>query len=43
MLGYDVPRSAAVLVNIWALGRDERYWPGDPDAFRAEQFETGAG
>nr|CAB3464991.1 unnamed protein product [Digitaria exilis] len=43
VLGYDVPRGATVLVNAWALGRDERYWPGDPEAFRPERFEAEAG
>ncbi|CAN6201012.1 unnamed protein product [Urochloa humidicola] len=44
VLGYDVPRGATVLVNAWALGRDERYWPGgDAEAFRPERFEDGAG
>ncbi|KAM0844190.1 hypothetical protein ACQ4PT_057215 [Festuca glaucescens] len=42
VLGYDVPRGTQVLVNVWALGRDERYWPDDPDAFRPERFEAGA-
>jgi cytochrome P450 len=29
-------------VNVWALGRDERYWPGgDPEEFRPERFEDG--
>nr|CAB3470959.1 unnamed protein product [Digitaria exilis] len=41
VLGYDVPKGATVLVNVWALGRDERYWPGDPEAFRPERFEEG--
>ncbi|KAL6874084.1 hypothetical protein ACP4OV_014166 [Aristida adscensionis] len=44
VLGYDVPKGATVLVNVWALGRDERYWPGgDAEAFRPERFEAGAG
>ncbi|RLN03045.1 premnaspirodiene oxygenase-like [Panicum miliaceum] len=43
VLGYDVPRGITVMVNAWALGRDERYWPGDPDAFRPERFEAGGG
>lgn len=42
VLGYDVPPGTTVLVNIWALGRDARYWPGgDPEAFRPERFEDG--
>ncbi|KAG2581910.1 zealexin A1 synthase-like [Panicum virgatum] len=43
VLGYDVPQGITVMVNAWALGRDERYWPGDPDAFRPERFEAGGG
>jgi len=43
VLGYDVPQGITVMVNAWALGRDERYWPGDPDAFRPERFEAAAG
>ncbi|CAO1948628.1 unnamed protein product [Urochloa humidicola] len=42
VLGYDVPPGATVLVNVWALGRDERYWPGgDAEEFRPERFEDG--
>ena len=43
VLGYDVPQGITVMVNAWALGRDERYWQGDPDAFRPERFEAGGG
>ncbi|KAK3134184.1 hypothetical protein QOZ80_6AG0546050 [Eleusine coracana subsp. coracana] len=43
VLGYDVPRGTTTLVNVWALGRDERYWPGDPDEFRPERFEAEGG
>ncbi|XBJ20434.1 hypothetical protein VPH35_011266 [Triticum aestivum] len=39
VLGYDVPRGTQVIVNAWALGRDERYWPGVPEEFRPERFE----
>ncbi|CAM0908812.1 unnamed protein product [Alopecurus aequalis] len=42
VLGYDVPQGTQVLVNVWALGRDERYWPEDPEEFRPERFEAGA-
>ncbi|KAI4985123.1 hypothetical protein ZWY2020_017753 [Hordeum vulgare] len=40
VLGYDVPKGTQVLVNAWALGRDERYWPGKPEEFRPERFEA---
>jgi cytochrome P450 len=43
VLGYDVPRGTQVLVNAWALGRDERYWPDAPEEFRPERFEGAAG
>ncbi|KAG2577068.1 hypothetical protein PVAP13_6NG079300 [Panicum virgatum] len=43
VLGYDVPQGITVMVNAWALDRDKRYWPGDPDAFRPERFEAAAG
>jgi cytochrome P450 len=39
VLGYDVPRSTQVLVNAWALGRDERYWTDAPEEFRPERFQ----
>ena len=42
VLDYDVPQGITVMVNAWALGRDERYWPGDPDTFRPERFEAAA-
>jgi cytochrome P450 len=42
VLGYDVPAGTTVLVNVWALGRDGRYWPGDPEEFRPERFEAEA-
>lgn len=44
VLGYDVPRGIAVIVNTWALGRDECCWPGgDPEEFRPERFEEDGG
>ncbi|KAM3346876.1 hypothetical protein ACQJBY_021079 [Aegilops geniculata] len=39
VLGYDVPQGTQVLVNAWALSRDERYWPDAPEEFRPERFE----
>ncbi|KAF2927757.1 hypothetical protein DAI22_06g228600 [Oryza sativa Japonica Group] len=42
VLGYDVTRGTQVLVNAWAIGLDERYWPGgSPEEFRPERFEDG--
>ncbi|EAZ01826.1 hypothetical protein OsI_23850 [Oryza sativa Indica Group] len=42
VLGYDVPRGTQVLVNVWAIGRDPRYWPGgSPEEFRPERFGDG--
>uniref|UniRef100_A0ACD6AMP8 Uncharacterized protein n=1 Tax=Avena sativa TaxID=4498 RepID=A0ACD6AMP8_AVESA len=34
---YIVPQGARVLVNLWAIGRDERIWP-EPDKFMPERF-----
>uniref|UniRef100_A0A0D9WSG9 Cytochrome P450 n=1 Tax=Leersia perrieri TaxID=77586 RepID=A0A0D9WSG9_9ORYZ len=42
VLGYDVPQGTQVLVNVWALGRDERYWPNySPEEFHPERFIDG--
>lgn len=35
--GYTVPQGARVLVNVWAMGRDERIWP-EPDKSMPERF-----
>ncbi|KAJ4761909.1 cytochrome P450 family 71 polypeptide [Rhynchospora pubera] len=37
VLGYDIPKGATVLVNVWALGRDSKYWK-DPEQFRPERY-----
>lgn len=35
--GYTVPRGAQVLVNVWAMGRDEAVWH-EPERFAPERF-----
>ncbi|KAF9490983.1 cytochrome P450 [Pleurotus eryngii] len=35
--GYYIPKGSIVFANIWAMLRDEEYYP-DPDVFRPEGF-----
>jgi cytochrome P450 len=35
--GFTVPQGAQVLVNLWAMGRDEAIWP-EPEKFMPERF-----
>ncbi|XP_034708851.1 cytochrome P450 76T24-like [Vitis riparia] len=35
--GYTVPKSAQVLINVWAIGRDPTTW-SDPNEFAPERF-----
>uniref|UniRef100_A0A0D9VW16 Cytochrome P450 n=1 Tax=Leersia perrieri TaxID=77586 RepID=A0A0D9VW16_9ORYZ len=39
VMGYDIPEGTRVLVNAWAIGRDDRYWE-DAEEFKPERFET---
>ncbi|XP_068644096.1 premnaspirodiene oxygenase-like [Aristolochia californica] len=35
--GYEIPKKSRVLVNIWAIGRDPKYWK-NPNDFEPERF-----
>ena len=37
ILGYEVPKNAQVLVNVWAIGRDPMLWT-NPNSFVPERF-----
>ncbi|CAO2149404.1 unnamed protein product [Urochloa humidicola] len=36
--GYDVQKGTPVILNLWAISRDPRYWD-EPDKFVPERFE----
>ncbi|XP_059278048.1 premnaspirodiene oxygenase-like [Lycium ferocissimum] len=36
--GYTIPLKTKVIVNIWAIGRDPKYWD-DAESFKPERFE----
>ncbi|KAL1832716.1 hypothetical protein ACET3Z_002367 [Daucus carota] len=38
--GYHIPKKSRVLVNIWALGRDPRFWSENVEEFVPERFKS---
>ncbi|WCJ23100.1 Cytochrome P450 76T24 [Euphorbia peplus] len=35
--GFVIPKNAQILINVWAMGRDEKIWE-NPDKFEPERF-----
>jgi cytochrome P450 len=35
--GYEIPAKTRIAVNVWAIGRDERYWV-EAESFKPDRF-----
>lgn len=36
--GFHIPKKSRIIVNVWAIGRDPKAWPDDPEKFIPERF-----
>ncbi|CAN4106804.1 unnamed protein product [Withania somnifera] len=36
--GYFIPKKSRIIVNTYAIGRDPKVWPNNPDEFVPERF-----
>ncbi|KAG9443572.1 hypothetical protein H6P81_014912 [Aristolochia fimbriata] len=38
IMGYEIPARTRVFVNVWAMGREPKYWGEDSEQFKPERF-----
>ncbi|XP_068640878.1 desmethyl-deoxy-podophyllotoxin synthase-like [Aristolochia californica] len=38
IMGYEIPARIRVFINVWAIGRDAKYWGDDAEKFKPERF-----